>query len=96
MRLGLRTIAAWLMVLAAVSGAQATIYHVSTGGADAASGSSASPWRTLAKANSVAVAGDVVIVHGGQYADGINPANSGKAGSPITFQAAPGRGRAPQ
>lgn len=91
MRMGLRTIAAWFMVLAALSGAQATVYHVSTSGADAASGSSASPWRTLARANSVAVAGDVVIVHAGEYTDGICPANNGAAGNPITFQVAPGQ-----
>ncbi len=90
MRMGFLTGIVGLTMLIAVSGMQATEYHVSTGGSDAASGSSTSPWRTLAKANSVAAAGDVVIVHGGQYVDGVHPAHSGTAGSAITFQVAPG------
>ncbi len=79
-----------LVVFFGVSRVDATVYHVAGSGVDAASGSNTSPWRTLSKANSAAVAGDVVIVHGGQYADGIHPSNSGRAGSPIMFQVAPG------
>ncbi len=32
----------------------------------------------------------MIVIHAGQYSDGIHPANSGQAGNPITFQAAPG------
>ncbi len=90
MRLGLLTAIVLGMILSLAGGVQAGVYHVSINGNDGASGSSSAPWRTLAKANSAAVAGDVIIVHGGQYTDGIHPANSGSAGSEITFQAAPG------
>ncbi len=90
MRLGFLAALLGVMVLATVGRVQATVYHVTTGGSDGVNGSSGSPWRTLAKANSVAVAGDVVIVHGGQYTDGVQPLHSGTVGSPITFQVAPG------
>src|SRR5512140_636534 len=75
----------------AVSMMEAGVYDVSaTTGNDVANGSTATPWQTLAKANGSAVAGDVIVVHAGQYSDGIHPANSGQAGNSITFQAAPG------
>ncbi len=68
----------------------AAVYHVSKNGNDAARGSNASPWRTLAKANREAAAGDVVMVHAGQFSDGICPLNSGQPNNPITFQAVQG------
>ncbi len=79
-----------LALLLEVSVVQAGVYHITTGGSDAAAGSSTSPWRTLGKANSTLVAGDVVIVHGGAYSDGISPTRAGVAGSPITYQVASG------
>ena len=90
MRLSLLTALIGLLILSLASGMHAAVYHVSSSGNDAANGSSSSPWRTLAKANSVLVAGDIVMVHAGQYGDGVHPTNSGQAGNPITYQAAPG------
>ena len=78
------------LIFCAANEVHAAVYHVSTGGNDTASGSSTSPWRTLSKANGAATAGDVVIIHGGEYTDGICPARSGAPGSPIMFQAAQG------
>jgi hypothetical protein len=79
-----------MSIICSTSELQAGVYHVSTSGNDAADGSGTSPWRTLAKANGVVGAGDIVIVHAGQYSDGVWPVNSGTAGNPITFQAASG------
>jgi hypothetical protein len=42
------------------------------GAADANSGTSAQPWKTIAKAATVAVAGDSVIVKAGNYAERIS------------------------
>jgi hypothetical protein len=90
------TVLAWrwavLMLLGTVSIAQTqTIYHVSLDGNDNDNGNSAtSAWRSLAKANATVAAGDVVVIHGGEYTDGIHPVNSGRSGSPITFQAVEG------
>lgn len=43
------------------------VYHVSTTGSDAADGSLARPWRTIAKATATAPAGSTVLVAGGTY-----------------------------
>jgi parallel beta-helix repeat protein len=80
----------------------ATIY-VSPTGSDANNGrSSATPFRTIGKAASVAVAGDTVYVRGGTYNEYVAFYNSGTSTRPITFAAAPGEhvvingsGRAP-
>jgi hypothetical protein len=45
---------------------------------------------SLAKANANAAAGDTVCLRGGTYGTGIKPANSGRAGSVITYLAYPG------
>jgi hypothetical protein len=78
------------VLLGAMSGMIAGVYHVTATGNDGASGSESAPWKSLSKANSMAVAGDLVVIHAGTYADGVHPSNSGRAGSPITFQAAAG------
>jgi hypothetical protein len=79
------------LLFGAICGVQGGVYHVASNGNNNNNGvSQNSAWLTIAKANDVVVAGDVVIVHVGQYADGIHPTNSGRAGSPITFQAAAG------
>nr|MDQ2933347.1 hypothetical protein [bacterium] len=44
------------------------------------------PWCTLTKAATTAVAGDTVNVRGGTYRETATIANSGSNGSPITFQ----------
>jgi len=66
------------------------VYHVSaTGGSDAANGSQTSPWATLQKAANTVQAGDVVIVHAGNYA-GFDLWTSGTASQRITFTAESG------
>ena len=65
-------------------------YYVATNGADAGAGTLAAPFRTIQKAASLAVAGDVVIVRAGTYRETVRPPRSGSAGAPITFQAYPG------
>ncbi len=78
------------LLLGIVPGVQGAIYHVSSSGSDNNNGTSLnSAWRTLARANNAVVAGDLVLVHEGQYSDGIQPRNGGQAGNPITYQAAP-------
>jgi hypothetical protein len=79
-----------VLLLGASCGVKAGVYHVSASGNDGSSGSDAAPWRSLVKANSMAVAGDMVIIHAGTYSDGVHPNNSGTAASPIIFQAAQG------
>jgi hypothetical protein len=80
-----------VFLLVSVTGVQGGVYHVSPGGNDSNNGTSlSSAWLTLAKANAIVVAGDEVIVHEGQYTGGVQPRNSGQAGSPITYRVAPG------
>src|SRR5207248_11731318 len=58
---------------------------------DTGSGTAAQPFCTIAAAAKKAVARDTVTVTAGIYAGtSVNPANSGQAGSPITFTASPG------
>ena len=55
---------------------------------DTGPGTSAQPFCTIAAAAKVAHAGDTVLVNAGTYpGTSVNPANSGTAGSPITFRA---------
>jgi parallel beta-helix repeat protein len=49
-----------------------------------------SPFCTISKGASVAVAGDIVSVLAGTYAETVTAPRSGSAGLPITFMAAPG------
>ena len=53
-------------------------------------GSIMSPFKTLAKASSVAKAGDTVIVKEGVYRETLTPQNNGAPGAPITYKAAAG------
>jgi hypothetical protein len=53
------------------------VFHVSPSGDDAAPGTAAQPWKTIAKAAATAVAGDTVFIHEGVYAESLVPANSG-------------------
>lgn len=67
------------------------IYYVSTNGNDFSVGSAEQPFRTISKAAEVAVAGDVVRVHGGVYREWISPQNSGLHDSArIVYEAAKG------
>lgn len=67
------------------------IYHVSLKGNDRSDGSEAAPFRTIGRATRIAVAGDVVRVHGGTYRECVRPYNGGKnAYCPIVYEAAEG------
>lgn len=69
----------------------ATVYHVSKQGSDIAKGSEAEPFLTINKAASVAIAGDTVIVHEGEYREWVKPQHPGLSSHRrITYQAAEG------
>jgi hypothetical protein len=63
-------------------------YYVSTSGSDSNGGSSTgSAFRTIAKAASVAGAGDTVVILPGTYRESVVLKNNGTATAPITFKA---------
>ncbi len=64
--------------------------YVAKDGDDANPGTMESPYLTLGKAASEAVAGDIVYIREGVYEEILSPVNSGTAGSPIIFQSFPG------
>lgn len=83
----------------------AAAYYVSPSGSDSAAGSSSAPWKTIAKAQSAAAAGDTVYFRAGTYAytaattscssqtavvDAITLSKSGTSGSPISYVNYPG------
>ena len=70
--------------------ANAAEYFIAADGCDKADGSAAKPWRTIQRAADVAKAGDTVTIRGGTYREWVKPANAGRAGAPITYQAAKG------
>ena len=74
----------------ATSWSLAAEYHVAVNGSDTNSGGASTPFQTLQKAASLALPGDVCIVHAGTYRETLKPARSGMQGNPITFMAAPG------
>ena len=61
-------------------------YFVSPSGSDDAPGTQGQPWKTIAKANTLAKAGNTVTFLDGKYPGVIEPANSGTKESPITFR----------
>lgn len=64
--------------------AQAATYYVATNGNNGNSGTSSSPWRTVAYAVSKMVAGDTTYVRGGTYTEsGIRFGRSGTQSAPI-------------
>lgn len=66
-------------------------YHVAVGGDDAAQGTRKSPFRTITKAAEIAVAGDHIIVHEGEYREWVKPVNGGRSNSErIVYEAAEG------
>lgn len=66
-------------------------YHVAKNGSDLGEGTIQSPFLTINKAASVAVAGDTVIVHEGEYREWVKPKNAGLSNTRrITYQAADG------
>jgi len=73
-----------LVVLA--GSALAETYYVSPTGLNTSPGTQAEPW-SLSKANATLVAGDTAILMDGSYSTTICPANTGKTGAWITYQA---------
>ncbi|MGC6432288.1 MAG: T9SS type A sorting domain-containing protein [Jejuia sp.] len=61
--------------------------YVAKNGSDSNLGTIESPYLTIAKAASQAIAGDVVYIREGVYEETLVPMNSGLLGSPIIFQA---------
>jgi hypothetical protein len=85
-----------VLAAAALAGrANAATFYVSASGDDAAAGTQAQPWRTLARVNNQQLkAGDVVLLAAGQTFEGpLVPWGSGKKSAPIRF-ASYGSGRA--
>jgi parallel beta-helix repeat protein len=69
----------------------AATYYLSPSGSDSNPGTSALPWKTLAKAAAAVRAGDTVILRDGTYAGGVWIETPGTSAQPIVFKAA-GRG----
>ncbi|MFC7535391.1 DUF1565 domain-containing protein [Actinoplanes sp. GCM10030250] len=105
--LGSAVLASAVGIVAVVAGesSAAAAYYVAPAGNDSAAGTQAAPWKTIAKAQSVAKAGDTVYFRGGTYAftkanttcssqtarvDGVTLNKSGASGNPIRYWAAPG------
>jgi hypothetical protein len=66
-------------------------YYMATNGSDSASGSQASPWKTLDASAAKLSAGDTLILRGGTYYErGIEIDIQGSASSPITIRAMAG------
>lgn len=66
-------------------------YHVAKHGSDRAEGTEQHPFLTINRAASVAVAGDTIIVHEGEYREWVKPKHSGLSNKRrITYKAADG------
>lgn len=66
-------------------------YHVAVTGCDFEDGTKDHPFRTISKAASLAMPGDCVIVHEGEYREWVKPAQGGTSSvSRITYEAAEG------
>jgi parallel beta-helix repeat protein len=92
---GAAALGAFLTAMAVDAPANAATTYVVNGASSACSdtgpGTPTQPFCTIAAAAKVAHAGDTVQIFPGTYAGtAVNPANSGSAGSPITFAAQPG------
>lgn len=66
-------------------------YHVAVTGCDFEDGTKDHPFRTISKAALLAIPGDCVIVHEGEYREWVKPAQGGTSSvSRITYEAAEG------
>ena len=66
-------------------------YHVSKQGNDNNPGSKTAPFKTISKAATIALAGDIITVHEGTYRERVNPLNGGLNDQQrITYRAAQG------
>jgi parallel beta-helix repeat protein len=86
---------ALLILLAPLPLRAATYYVAPSGGSDSASGTEASPFATVGRAQTAAAAGDTVYVRGGRFAFssgtvGVSFTKSGSSGSLIHYFAYPG------
>jgi hypothetical protein len=80
-----------VMILLGSNLLNAREYHVSVKGKDADGGTTGYPFRTISKAASVAMPGDVIVVHAGVYREWINPKRGGESDSTrIVYKAAEG------
>jgi hypothetical protein len=71
--------------------ALAATRHVATNGSNSSAGSAERPWRSLGSSLSRLRAGDTLVVHGGTYAENVDPKiRPGSAAAPIRVQAAAG------
>jgi hypothetical protein len=65
--------------------------HVAMDGADSGDSSANRPLRTISRAAELALPGDTVLVHQGEYREWVRPLRGGLSGTRrITYQAAPG------
>ena len=70
-----------------------SVLHVATTGADDADGSAGRPFRPVNRAAAVARAGDIVVLHAGEYREWVKPRRGGLSDSRrITYAAAAGLG----
>ncbi|KAA1242809.1 carbohydrate-binding protein [Aquimarina sp. RZ0] len=69
---------------------QAKDIYVAKNGNDSNDGTQNAPFKTIAKASSVAQAGDIVIIGEGTYEELLEPARSGTPGNPIVYRAKTG------
>jgi parallel beta-helix repeat protein len=89
--LGAVIVATMLTSGAAYASTSYTVDNTNPSCTDTGSGTPSQPFCTIAAGAKKAQAGDTVLVNAGTYAGtSVNPANSGTAGSPITFTANPG------
>jgi hypothetical protein len=80
-----------LLPAPAAKAATAITYFVAPGGDDSAPGTSqSSPFKTINRCAQAMQQGDTCMIASGTYRETVTPVNSGAAGAPITFQAAPG------
>lgn len=84
-------LAAFLSAFSIAASAHAATYYVSTSGSDSGNGSEASPFKTIAHAVDIMVAGDTTYVKGGVYNEqSVQFQKSGTASAHIKLLAAPG------
>src|SRR5690348_4286248 len=68
-----------------------TTLHVAVDGADTADGSAGRPFAAISRAAELAMPGDTVLGHAGEYREWVRPRRGGlSATRRITYQAAPG------
>jgi len=78
-----------VVVLLSTNTAFSVKYYISPTGSDTNNGSQESPFKTISKGASVALAGDTVFVLEGVYRERVSPPRGGSAGKPIVYLAEP-------